>query len=83
MFYSNLPTLARHIRRTHTTFAGTYADNALSVLGDMHKAMMDNPSIVGITFPAFIYGDGVELNTEITITRLPEGGWDCVERIPE
>lgn len=80
MTFTHLPQLARFIRRTHSTFAGSHAENALSVLGDMNLSMKLFPAMVGATFEARTNSEHGDLATLVEINRLPQGGWTYAER---
>lgn len=81
MTFTHLPRIAHFIQSTHCSFAGTFTDNALSILGNMKSAMDKFPAIVGVTFEAMTDIQHGELNTQITINRLPSGGWEYIEVI--
>ena len=81
MIFTHLPQLARFIRRTHSTFAGSNVENTLSVLGDMNLSMKLFPAMVGATFEARTNSDHGDLATLVEINRLPQGGWHYTERI--
>ena len=81
MTFTHLPQLARFIRRTHSMFAGSHVENALSVLGDMNLSMKLFPAMVGATFEARTNSDHGDLATLVEINRLPQGGWHYTERI--
>ena len=81
MTFTHLPQLARFIRRTHSTFAGSNVENALSVLGDMNLSMKLFPAMVGATFEARTNSDHGDLATLVEINRMPQGGWHYTERI--
>ena len=79
MIFTHLPQLANFIQRTHCSFAGTFTDHALSILGSMKASMDECPAMVGATFEAMTDMSHGELNTFITVTRLQSGGWQYEE----
>ena len=83
MTFTHLPQIAHFIQRTHRSFAGTFTDQALSILGQMNKDMTNCKAMVGVTFPAMTDMQHGELNTQITISKLPSGGWDYKEVVAD
>lgn len=83
MTFTHLPQIASFIQRTHCSFAGTFTDQALNVLGQMNREMMNFPAMIGATFPAMTDIQHGELNTQITINRLPSGAWEYIEVVAE
>ena len=81
MIYTTLPQVARHIRRTHSSFAGMGMENVLEVLGRMNANIMASPAMVGATFRAVTGAEYGGLNTLVTVNKLPDGGWECIETV--
>ena len=79
MIFTHLPQVAHFIQRTHCSFAGTFTDQALSILGSMKASMDQMPAMVGATFEAMTDIQHGELETFITISKLPSGGWQYEE----
>lgn len=79
MTFTHLPQLAAYIRSTHCSFAGTFTSDALAVLASMKTQMEANTALVGITYDAMTDASHGELNTMITISKLPAGGWEYTE----
>lgn len=79
MTFTYLPQIAHFIQRTHSTFAGFATDMALSILGNMNASMTAFPAICGMTYEAMTDADHSEVNTFITISKLPQGGWQYTE----
>ena len=83
MLYGTLPQIAAHLRRTnHYLFAGRFIGEALSVLGDMNRYIMDNPAVTGFTFTAWmVIPETCEhIKTNITIDKTYRG-WMVTESI--
>lgn len=83
MTFTTLPQVAHFIQRTHFSFAGTFTDNALTILGQMNASISSTPAMIGATFEGYTDYDHGELNTLITINKLPEGGWEYTEVVAE
>lgn len=83
MLYGTLPQVVAHLKRTnHYLFAGKFIREALSVLGDMNRYIMENPSVTGFTFSAwmFIPETYEHLKTNITIDKA-DHGWMVTESV--
>lgn len=81
MLFSNLPQAAGYIRKHHYLFAGRFASETLSVLGDMNAQIMKS-AMTGATFVAwqFIPETFEHLKTHITVEKTGKG-WSVTERI--
>lgn len=79
MTFTHLPQIAAFIRSTHCSFAGTFTSEALAVLANMKAQMEANTALVGITYDAMTDASHGELNTMVTITKLPAGGYEYTE----
>lgn len=79
MTFTHLPQIAHFIQRTHSSFAGLATDMALTILGNMNASMTAFPAICGMTYEAMTDTDHGALDTFITISKLPQGGWEYIE----
>lgn len=83
MTFTHLPAIASFIRNTHMSFAHRPVDTALDTLVEIKAYIAKTPAVVGVTVPAYTDYDHGEVNTEVTITRLPSGAWEYTERVAE
>lgn len=75
-YFTNLPAMARYIRRTHCLFGLCPVSMALTVLGNANAAMTANKAITGVTFEALQHlPDYGYLRTYCTIGRDKRGAW--------
>lgn len=81
MTFTTLPQMANFIKRTHCSFAGTFVSDTLTILGQMNADMIAFPAMVGATFEAMTDACHGELQTNITINKLPSGVWEYIEQV--
>lgn len=75
-YFTNLPAMARYIRRTHCLFGLYPAEYALHVLGDANASMAANKAVCAVTFEALQrIPDFGYLRTYCTIGRDKRGAW--------
>ena len=80
MYFTHLPQAATWINRTHASFAGLPAADALRVLGDLNYQIMNSP-VVGATYYARTNADHGYLPTLLYIGRDKRGFWEIIEQV--
>lgn len=80
MTYNTISAIADHIRNTHNTFADMDISAMPAILDRFAAAFDSNTAMVGATWKATTLPEYGDLNTLITINKLPDR-WECVERI--
>ena len=86
MTFTNIHDLSDHIKRYHSSFAGHRIAPACAnvrVFGTLIRfvdQLNKEPAMVGATFEAVLYTDGISVPTEIEINRIGSG-YEYIERV--
>lgn len=80
MTYTTISAVASHISRTHSAFAEMDINKMSAILDKFAAAISSDKALVGATWKARTLPEYGDLNTLITINKLPNG-WECVEQI--
>lgn len=60
-------------------FGGAPVAECFLQMNKFRQAMAENQAMVGATWKAVALTDDGDLHTLVTINRLPDGSWECIE----
>ena len=86
MNFTKIHDLSDHIKKYHSSFAGHRIAPACAnvrvfdTLMRFDSQLKTVPAMVGATFEAVLYTDGISVPTEIEINRIDDG-YEYIERI--